>query len=81
MRTIPGISKQLRKLDEAITAKFIPAVTGGIQPNEQERELFSLPSSYGGLGIPIFSNITDREFSNSQLLMKQLQTNITNQIY
>jgi len=33
MRTIPGISKQLRRLDEAITTKFITAVTGGIQPN------------------------------------------------
>ena len=61
MRTIPGIQEHLQRLDEIITTKFIPAVTGGIQPNEHERELFTLPPSLGGLGIPKFSDIAEQD--------------------
>ena len=79
MRTIPGISEDLKQLDEVVSTKFIPAVTGGIQPNNVERNLFSLPPSQGGLGIPIFSELADREFTNSALLTEQLQKNILSQ--
>ena len=68
MRTIPGISEDLKQLDEVVSTKFIPAVTGGIQPNNVERNLFSLPPSQGGLGIPIFSELADCEYTNSALL-------------
>ena len=76
MRTIPDIDKDLKRFDEVVTKKFIPAVTGGIQPNTIERTLFSLPPSQGGLGIPIFSELAKREFENSSLLTQQLQRNI-----
>ena len=76
MRTIPGISKHLKRLDETITTKLIPAITGGIYPNETERKLFSLPPSQGGLGIPIFSEMAEREFANSSIITEQLQRNI-----
>ena len=75
MRTIPNIRENLKRLDEIITSKFIPAVTGGIKPTPLERTLFSLPPSLGGLGIPIFSELAEREFRNSSLLTEQLKKN------
>ena len=39
MRTIPDIGKLLRKLDEVILTKFIPAITGRIFITENERKL------------------------------------------
>ena len=65
MRTIPNISADLERVDEVILTEFIPAITGGIIPNETERILFSLPPSRGALGIPIFSKQSDIEFRNS----------------
>ena len=79
MRTIPNIGEDLKRIDEILTSKLIPAITGGIQPNDTERRLFSLPPSLGGLGIPIFSELADREFSNSTILTEQLQKNILSQ--
>ena len=49
MRTIPDIPDQLNELDEVITSKFIPAITGGIHCSNIERKLLSLPSKLGGL--------------------------------
>ena len=79
MRTIPGISHEFKKIDELIMTRLIPAITGGIIPNDLERDLFSLPPSFGGLGIPIFSEIAEREFNNSQVLTDFLQKNIIEQ--
>ena len=79
MRTIPGIGKDLKRVDEVVSKKLIPAITGGIQPNETERKLYSLPPSLGGLGIPIFSEQADIEFANSKALTEQLQQNISSQ--
>ena len=39
MRTIPGTSKLLRKVDEVILTEFIPVITGGIPITENERKL------------------------------------------
>ena len=55
MKTIPDIYDQLNELDEVITSEFIPAITGAIHCSNIERELLSLPSKLGGLGIPIFA--------------------------
>ena len=79
MRTIPSIGEDLKRIDEILTSQVIPAITRGIQPNDTERRLFSLPPSLGGLGIPIFSELADREFSNSTILTEQLQKNILSQ--
>ena len=79
MRTIPSIGEDLKQIDEILTSKLIPAITRGIQPNHTERRLFSLPPSLGGLGIPIFSELADREFCNSTILTEQLQKNILSQ--
>ena len=45
MRTIPNISHQLEKIDELTLTKFIPAITGGIYVNTDERYLLSLPAN------------------------------------
>ena len=79
MRTIPGITEDLKQIDEIISSKFIPAITGGIQPNAIERKLFSLPPSQGGLCIPIFNELADRELNNSQQVSEQLKLNIVAQ--
>ena len=79
MRTIDGIGDFLHQLDYIITTKFIPNITGGIQPTENERLLFSLPPSMGGLGIPIFAEEANNEFKNSIEMTRNLANNITNQ--
>ena len=80
MRTIQGISEHLKKLDETINNTFIPAITGGITCSEIERSLLAMPPKLGGLGIPIFSQITDTEFKNSQEVTESLKNDIKNQV-
>ena len=72
MRTIPNISHQLEKIDELILTKFIPVITGGISVNRDERYLLSLPAKYGGLCLPIFSELAGIEFQNSQIMSENL---------
>ena len=72
MRTIPGISHLLQCIDDIILTEFIPAITGGIKVNQTERILISLPVKYGGLGIPIFSEVSDQEYSNSLVVTENL---------
>ena len=62
--TIPNISHLLEKIDALIVTKIIPAITGGIYVNPDERYLLSLPAKYDGLGLPIFSELADVEFQN-----------------
>ena len=50
------------RISSLILTKFIPAITGGIYVNPDERYLLSLPAKYGGLGLPIFSELADIEF-------------------
>ena len=79
MRTIPGISHLLKKFDDILNTKFIPALTGGVTPNETERKLISIPAKFGGLGIPIFQNLSDIEYTNSREITKNLTDRIINQ--
>ena len=53
-RTIPGIGKLLRKVDEVILTEFILAITGGVIITENERKLLSLTPRLKGLRMPIF---------------------------
>ena len=79
MRTIPNISHLLQKIDDVILANFIPAITGGKNVSEIERKLLSLPVKLGGLGIPIFSEICETEYSNSLIITENLRNNIIQQ--
>ena len=40
--------------------------------NQTERRLISLPVKYGGLGISIFSEVSDQEYSNSLVVTENL---------
>ena len=81
MRTLPDLKFHLERLDDVITAEFIPSITGGgINVKAEERELFALPTSLGGLGIPIFHKQCDIEFKNSEMLTNKLCADIINQV-
>jgi len=81
MRTIPEMSRHLQILDNFITTDLIPAITGGIQATQKERKLFALPPSMGGLGIPIFVDLSEIEHANSIEITKSLQGNIIKQVH
>lgn len=79
MRTIPDIGYLLRTIDECIDTEFIPAITGGHTCNHLERKLLSLPTRMGGLGTPIFSEMSVIEFDNSKTLTNDLTNLIIQQ--
>ena len=58
-----------------VLTKFIPAITEGHFCTPDERLLLSLPVKKGGLAIPIFAEIADFEYENSQLATHQLVRN------
>ena len=76
---MPNISSHLKRLDEVITTEFIPTITGGINCSDIEKKLMSLPPKLGSKGIPIFSDIADREYEFSQMLLNDLTLKIINQ--
>ena len=80
IRTVPDIRKHLEKLDQAVDTKFIPTLTNGHFCNEIERELLSFLVKYCGMGIVVFCDIVENEYSNSRavtasLLKLQLEQN------
>ena len=77
MRTIPGIRKLLRKVDEIILTEFIPAITGGIFITEIDRKLSYLVPRLGRLGIPIFEELCETEYQNSIMISEHLFNRIT----
>ena len=79
MRTIPNIAHLLKKVDDIILTEFIPSITNGIIINELEQHLLSLPTKYGGLGIPIFSKTSQIEYENSLIITEHLRNNIVDQ--
>ena len=78
MRTIPGISELLKPLDEAID-NFIKILLQGYTFNIDERLLFSLPAKFGGLGIPIPSQVSDSEYNNSVTVTKEITAKVIKQ--
>ena len=50
LRTIAGISENLKPLDEVIENVFIPALFGS-EISANERDIIALPIREGGLGI------------------------------
>ena len=79
MRTVPNTAAYLQQIDEIVQTELIPAITGDITCSEEEKKLLSLPPKLGGLGIPIFSTISDAELENSKHFTASLQKNIIEQ--
>ena len=71
LRTIPDISDNLKPIDELISDQFIPTLFGcPISP--LERQIFALPVKYGGLGIPILTDMATYEFEASMTVTRPL---------
>ena len=79
MRTTSGIDEELRRLDDVINNKLIPSFTENKLCGDDERHLLSLPTKLGGMGIPIFSEISQTEFQNSSQLTEEHVSLITRQ--
>ena len=65
MRTIPELDEFLKPIEDTIRNELIPE---GHICSDNERKSLSLPSRYGGLGIPIFSlyaQLSIRQFKKS----------------
>ena len=77
MRTIPGIDKLLRKVDEVILTKFVLAITGGTFITENDRKLLSLAPRLEGLGITILEELCEIEYQNSIMISEHLCNRIT----
>ena len=71
LRTIAGISENLKPLDEAINDVFIPALFG-FEISENEREILTLPIKEGGLGIRKVVDYADISYEASTSINKPL---------
>ena len=80
IRTIPNLCDVLKPLDETIDNNFIPAITEGHHCSSRDRRLLALPTKLGGMGIPIFSQLCEKEYDNSRSATQQLRANIQSQV-
>ena len=77
-RTVADTSGYFEPLEEAIREKLIPAIVG--RPvSDIEREMFSLPYRYGGLGIQNPVETADREYHTSVKITEELTKLIIDQ--
>jgi hypothetical protein len=51
MRTVDNVGKLIQPIEDIITEKLVPALTGRSHCSIEERKLLSLPTRYGGLNI------------------------------
>ena len=79
IRTIPNVAEIIKPLDDVIDNKFIPAITEGHTCSKMERDLFALPVRLGGMGIPIFSELSVKEYANSRAVTQELRIKIQRQ--
>ena len=70
MTKIPDIKHLLQPVEDVIRHKFIPTLCDNQDNNNNERLLFALPVSYGGLGD--ITAISDIEYNISNELTKEL---------
>ena len=80
--TVPGTFSCFLKLEEALTNKFIPALTDHDPPTALQHSLFTLPTRFGGLGIispDSFNSLSSSEFSASLSVMVSLRSLVLSQ--
>ena len=61
MHTTSGTDEELRRLDDVVNNKLIPSFTENKLCGNDEGHLLSLPTKLGGMGIPIFSEISQTD--------------------
>ena len=66
-RTVNGISELLKPLEECVRAKLIPAISGRPSCSNLERQLLSLPSNMGGMGIRYPTNSESSYTASSKI--------------
>ena len=76
LRTIPGISEEMRQIDQLIRHRLIPALVGGHIINDNERVMLSLPPRLGGLGLKILEDEAEINFRDSMSVTINLQNQI-----
>ena len=65
MRTLENISEELKPLEDVITNKLLPAITGNSTLTRHERPILSLLCRLGGLGIEDPTAIADLHYIDS----------------
>ena len=73
MRTRPGMNEFIKPVDDVIRLELLPTLLNSIVPGV-DRQLYSLPLSHGGLGIPILSEIAESQFEASKAIALPLVT-------
>ena len=75
MRTIPNISTFLQPIEDFLTDTFIPTLFGS-SISRTERELFSLSTRLGGLGISILTECSEDQYISSERITAPLVVSI-----
>ena len=78
-RVMSDIDDLLKQIDHIIDTKFLPAITEEQVISPLDRKLISLPIRLGGLGIPIFSEMSNESNSNSKSICAVLINEIKSQ--
>ena len=79
MRTIPGISDNLERLDKAVDV-LIKSLMNNYSFSDNERKLFALPPKLGGLGMIIPSKLSDVQYESSRKITCSLVENVRHQV-
>ena len=65
-RVVKDSGKLYAPLEAVIAEEFLPALLNGQRPTAEERELYSMPVKYGGLGISDPTVTADSAFATSR---------------
>ena len=76
LQTVPDIEDQLKKIDEVVRHKLIPAVIGGHIINDAKRVILSLPTRLGDLGLKIFTETAENQCKDLTRITSNLQAQI-----
>ena len=79
LRTIPDITYCLQPVEDIIRNEFIPAITGGNQCSDKERDLLALPDRLGGFGLETIAKISTMEYESSRKMTKSLVESVIEQ--
>jgi hypothetical protein len=79
MRTVDNVRKLFQPIEDIITEKLIPALTGRSHCSIEERKLLSLPTRYGGLNIVNPVEETNLQLDASRKITEPLKKMIIEQ--
>ena len=79
MRTVSNLETLMGPLEKAIRLKLLPALLNGYCCNDTERNLFSLPAKFGGLGISKPEERCTIEYANSYKMTGEMVEKVKDQ--